>query len=263
MISEFWGITLLITTVWVAGGLVFLLEEHNGKKLIKNALAFSGGFLVSIAFLHFIPELYHDHGNTGINMGIWIMVGFLVQLILEYFSGGIEHGHTHSFKGNIPLALFISLSIHSIIEGIPMDLEFHGIVDHTCDSDGSLHDHGHHHHHNHLVNSNQPLLWGVILHNIPVSIALTTLLLNNGWQKRKAFLVLVVFSLMTPMGIAIGHYNPTLFNESVAQVILAVVVGMFLHISTTIIFESTESHKFNLLKLLLIVSGAGLGYLFG
>ena len=257
MISEFWGITLLITTVWVAGGIVFLLEERNGKRLIKNALAFSGGFLVSIAFLHFIPELYHDHGNTGINMGIWIMVGFLVQLILEYFSGGIEHGHTHSFKGNIPMALFISLSIHSIIEGIPMDLEFHGAAEHLSDT----HNHAHHHHHG--GGGAQSLLWGVILHNIPVSIALATLLLNNGWKKRNTFLVLVIFSIMTPIGIAIGHFNPNLIDQNIAQIVLAVVVGMFLHISTTIIFESTESHKFNLLKLLLIVSGAGLGYLFG
>jgi hypothetical protein len=68
---------------------------------------------------------------------------------------------------------------------------------------------------------------------------------------------------MTPIGIAIGHFNPNLISETVAQIVLAVVVGMFLHISTTIIFESTESHKFNLLKLLMIVAGAGLGYLFG
>ncbi len=251
MISELWGITLLIITIWISGGLVFFLEERNGKKLIKNALALSGGFLVAIAFLHFIPELYHSHDYQGINIGVFIMLGFLVQLILEYFSGGIEHGHTHSFKGNVPIALFVSLSIHSIIEGIPMNLEFHDLANHSHEA--------HHHHHGH----GQSLLWGVIMHNIPVSIALTTLLLNNGWKKRKAFLVLALFSLMTPIGFAIGHFNPTIIDENTAQIIMAVVVGMFLHISTTIIFESTESHKFNLLKLLLIVSGSTLGYLLG
>jgi zinc transporter ZupT len=260
MISEFLGIILLIITIWAAGALVFLFEEYIGKRLIKNSLAFSGGFLVSIAFLHFIPELYHDHGNVGMNMGIWIMVGFLIQLILEYFSGGIEHGHTHSFKDNIPVALFISLSIHAIIEGIPMDPEFHNLMDFNKPNLEHIHQE---HEHGHYIGISQPLLWGVILHNIPVSIALTTLLINSGWKKRKAFSILVLFSLMTPLGIALGHYNPRLFDETVIQVILAVVVGMFLHISTTIIFESTESHKFNLLKLLLIVSGAGLGYLFG
>lgn len=255
MISEFWGITLLITTIWAAGIVVFFLEERNGKKIIKNLLAFSGGFLVSIAFLHFVPELYADHGETAINIGIWIMMGFLVQLILEYFSGGIEHGHTHSFKENVPIALFISLSIHAIIEGIPMDAEFHKALN-------DVHDHaahsGHHHHHS---GHGQSLLWGVILHNIPVAIALTTLLLSNGWKKRKTFFILALFSVMTPIGIAIGHFNPNLINEEVARVILAVVVGMFLHISTTIIFESTESHKFNLIKLAMIISGAVLGYL--
>jgi zinc transporter ZupT len=256
MISEFWGIVLLMTTIWASGAIVLFLEERNGKKLIKNLLAFSGGFLVSIAFLHFIPELYHDHGASSFNMGIWIMVGFLVQLILEYFSGGIEHGHTHSFKGNVPMALFISLSIHAIIEGIPMDAEFHNAIH---DAHNHAHDHSHHHHHS---GHGQSLLWGVILHNIPVAIALTTLLLSNGWKKRKTFLILFLFSLMTPIGLAIGHFNPNLINEQVARIILAIVVGMFLHISTTIIFESTESHKFNLIKLMMIVSGAVLGWVF-
>jgi zinc transporter ZupT len=255
MISEFWGITLLIITIWAASAVVFFFEERNGKKLIKNLLAFSGGFLVSIAFLHFVPELYHDHANTAMNMGVWIMIGFLVQLILEYFSGGIEHGHTHSFKGNVPIALFISLSVHAIIEGIPMDAEFHKALH-------DVHDHAAHHHHHHGSGGGQSLLWGVILHNIPVAIALTTLLLSNGWKKRKNFLVIVIFSLMSPLGIAIGHFNPNIINETVAQIILAIVVGMFLHISTTIIFESTESHKFNLIKLAMIVSGAVLGYVF-
>jgi len=36
---------------------------------------------------------------------------------------------------------------------------------------------------------------------------------------------------------------------------LGIVIGMFLHISTTIIFETSENHKFNLLKLSSIIAG--------
>ena len=39
---------------------------------------------------------------------------------------------------------------------------------------------------------------------------------------------------------------------------LALVVGMFLHISTTIIFETNENHRFNLAKLTAILLGVGL-----
>ena len=45
------------------------------------------------------------------------------------------------------------------------------------------------------------------------------------------------------------------------HIILAVVVGMFLHISTTIIFETSENHRVNLLKLICILFGAGLAML--
>jgi hypothetical protein len=42
------------------------------------------------------------------------------------------------------------------------------------------------------------------------------------------------------------------------NVLLAIVVGMFLHISTTIIFEASENHRFNLMKLVSIIVGVAL-----
>ena len=43
---------------------------------------------------------------------------------------------------------------------------------------------------------------------------------------------------------------------------LAIVIGIFLHVSTTILFESSEGHKFNAYKMLAIAAGlalAGIG----
>ena len=44
------------------------------------------------------------------------------------------------------------------------------------------------------------------------------------------------------------------------SIILAIVVGIFLHLSTTIIFETSENHKVNLIKLLSILSGFALAF---
>lgn len=251
--SEFWGIILLILSVMAGGGLVLFLQHRNGTKLIKPLLSFSGGFLISIAFIHFIPEIYAKHSES---IGVWILVGFLVQLVLEYFSGGIEHGHMHPSKsGNIPIVLFISLSIHSILEGIPLEAEFHPEL-----ISSHLHDHDGHHHHSH--GSGQSLLFGVIFHNIPVAIALTTLLLKSGWKKWSSLLILFAFSMTAPIGIFIGHNAPHFFDGYTADIILAIVVGMFLHISTTIIFETSEGHRFNLMKLVTLLAGAFLGFWF-
>ena len=230
----------LIASVILGGVIVTYLKATNKSQFIKLALAFSGGFLLAIIYQHLIPDIY---GDGKARMGIFILVGFLVQLVLEYFSGGIEHGHVHVHKGQpLPWVLFISLSVHSIIEGIPLGNEYMGIV--------NTHDHGH-----------GSLFWGIIFHQVPVAIALMTLLMNTKLSQIQSWFVLLLFAIMTPLGVLIG------FNISPAQigldvhVILAIVVGMFLHISTTIIFETTENHKFNLMKLTSILVGCGLAML--
>lgn len=227
----------LFLSVIVGGIVVSYLHATNKNQFIKLALAFSGGFLLAIIFQHLLPDLYHD-GTAKV--GIFILVGFLVQLVLEYFSGGIEHGHVHVHQGQpLPWALFISLSVHSVIEGIPLGNQFVGIESH----------HGHAH---------GSLFWGIIFHQIPVSIALMTLLINTKLSKLQSWLVLIAFAAMTPLGVLLGFaVSPEQIGIDV-HVILAVVVGMFLHISTTIIFETTENHKFNLLKLISILIGCGL-----
>ena len=222
----------------IAGGLIVsYFNATNKSHFIKLALSFSGGFLLAIIFQHLLPDLYHAGAEK---IGIWILLGFLVQLVLEYFSGGIEHGHVHVHKGQaFPLLLFLALSVHSIIEGIPLGNQYAGII--------SEHQH-----------ENGSLFWGIIFHQIPVSIALMTLLISTKLSNVYSWIVLLAFAAMTPIGVLFGFsIKPSQIGLDV-PIILAVVVGMFLHISTTIIFETSENHKFNFIKLISILIGCGL-----
>lgn len=235
-------ILALVLSVLTVGLFVSLLDKKDNDQIIKLMLAFSGGFLLSLAFIHFIPELY-EHGS--VRTGIYILIGFLVQLVLEFFSGGIEHGHVHSLKGSrLPIALVIALSLHALLEGIPLGTELAGAEIATS----------HHHEGNH------GLLLGILLHKIPVAIALTTVLFASKISRSKVWVTLAVFASVTPIGLLIGWNSVGEINFNF-DIILAIVVGMFLHISTTIIFETSENHKFNFLKLLTILGGAGLAFL--
>lgn len=233
-------IFFLILSVIVGGVLVVFLEKKNQVTFIKLSLAFSGGFLLAIAFIHFLPELYAEQHTS---IGVWVLVGFLVQLFLEYFSGGIEHGHIHAHANKkIPYGLLISLSIHSFIEGIPL-------------ANNAIHEHTHEHLIGHHHNS---LLLGIILHQLPVAIALMTLLRQSLIKSSTSWILLIAFGLMTPMGLIFGKLIPMDSSIPFMDILLALVVGMFLHISTTIIFETNENHRFNLAKLTAILLGVGL-----
>lgn len=234
---------LLILSAILGGAIVDIISKgksENSQRIIKLLLAFSGGFLLAIAFHHFLPELYEHHVP---NIGIYVIIGFIVQMLLEFFSGGIEHGHIHTHNHHLPYVMLLSLSIHSFIEGIPLAI-------------GYSHSMGHHHD----FDTNSYLL-GIILHQIPVAIALMTLLKASHFGFKKSWLIILVFAMMTPMGMYFGYCFGDLFNGIVLQSILAIVIGMFLHISTTIIFETAENHKFNVLKLISILFGITLAIL--
>jgi zinc transporter ZupT len=198
------------------------------RKYLKILLAFSGAYLISIVFLHLLPELYRSDVS---NIGLFILIGFFIQVLLDYLSQGIEHGHAHLGKSSSLLGLLIGLYLHAFLEGIPM-----GIVD------------------VHHLNDNHSFLIGVILHKIPIAIVLTTLLLNEYKKRSKVSFQILLFSVIAPLGYLYGHY----FGDSIPfqfEQIMALVVGIFIHVGTTIIFESSDTHKINLGKLIAIVAG--------
>ncbi len=232
---NYWIYVLLFLSVTISG--LSVLFINISSKSLKLFLSFSGAFLFAISVLHLIPEIYQS-GTP--NIGIFILIGFFAQILLEFFSEGIEHGHIHIHqhdhkKNAFPYAMMLGLSIHSFLEGMPLA----GVASEAY----------------------QSLLTGIILHNIPIAIALMTMLLQSHISKQKAVIWLLVFAFVTPLGTFTSHAIGTnvIFNFSAYfDRIMAVVVGIFLHISTTILFESTENHRFNLLKFLVILLGAGI-----
>lgn len=200
-------------------------KRRSGLKLL---LAFSGSFLLSLTVFELFPDAYaHASGKT---VGLFIMLGILLQVFLEFFSKGAEHGHVH-VHGNskkFPLLLFISLSLHSLVEGFPLG-------------------------------GTDALLFAVVVHKVPVAIILGFFLLDTQVKRGQAFLFMFMFSLMTPIGGFISsHFNILERYETAVQ---GLVIGVFLHISTTILFESSDGHSFNLRKLLVIILGIVAGYL--
>jgi len=205
------------------------------QQYTKLLLSFSGAYLLALTVFVLIPEVYHSHDEHthGFKyIGLFVIVGVLLQIVLEFFSHGAEHGHTqHPHQHSVfPLSLFISLSIHSILEGFPLS-------------------HGHNH----------DLVYGIFVHKLPVAIVLTTFFVNSGVNRWKTALFLLFFALMTPLGTFLSNTVPSLINYHTE--LSAIVIGIFLHISTVILFENSEGHRFNLLKFLSVCVGFAVAYL--
>ena len=218
---------VLIGSVFL--GVLFVLLIKPNKSNIQLLLSFSGAYLLSITVLHLLPEVF-ESGRK--NRGIFILIGIVLQTVLEFFSKGAEHGHlhTHPYVKGIPWLLLSSLSLHAFFEGIPIGYQ-----------------------------TNHFLLWAIAIHKIPISIVLFLFLKQSSLSANYVYLLLAIFSLMSPLGIIAS--NTASFFASYHIEITALIIGVFLHISTAILFETTENHQFNIRKFIAVCIGFGIALL--
>jgi zinc and cadmium transporter len=245
---------IILLSALVSG--LLMLVFRVPRKPLRLLLAFSGAFLFALSLLHLIPELYEQGGSYT---GLWILVGFLIQVLLEYLTTGVEHGHdlahTHSHHNHeehdhahdhshvhhiVPFGVLVGLCLHAFLEGMPLGTEVAG---------DSLF---------------PPFVLGIVLHNIPIAIAFAGLMLHIGLNRKRIVLNLLLFALMTPAGMLASYFIGMQLSGGLSpyfHAITAIVVGIFLHISTTILFESSENHRFNAIKFFIILLGAGAAWL--
>jgi len=120
------------------------------------------------------------------------------------------------------------LAIHAFIEGIP-------------------------------IGENKTLLYGIFIHKIPIALIISSFLTASKMPRWKIAAFLIGFALMTPLGALAKNLIPDI--ETYSTQINAFVVGILLHVSTTILFETSKNHQFNASKFGVILLGFLLSYL--
>ncbi|MFI5135119.1 MAG: ZIP family metal transporter [Chitinophagales bacterium] len=218
------------------GGLIALVFRSQAQMNYRIVLSFSGAFLFTIILLHLFPLVFQNTPHAG----MLVLLGFFIQIFLEQLTHGIEHGHFHAHEqGGIYISsLIVGLSIHSFLDGIPL-------------SSKQL-----------LEQTHNGLLYGIGIHKIPEGFALASILIISNYKTSVSAFYLFLFSLIAPAAMLLGNYFQS--NQSaLLNSLIAVAVGSFLHVATTILFESeSAAHRFGWRRIIAIMSGAGLALLF-
>jgi zinc transporter ZupT len=239
-------LTVLFFTPLLAGLLVFLLPKGKTTNY-RMLLVFAGSYLFAITVIHILPELYKQ--SQGLELiGLFVLIGFFLQQLLEYITSGIEHGHIHSHGETqthhhsqhhysvSAIVLLSALCLHAFLEGgmLAQPLNVRQVYDTNA------------------------ILLGIALHRAPAAFALMTVLAVQLRSRKKAIPYLVAFSAAAPIGLLISTYltHEEALSTTGLMYLYALVSGNFLHISTTIVFESSPGHKFDARKMAITVFGA-------
>ena len=120
-------LVVLFFTPLLSGLLVYFIPSSKNTNF-KLILVFAGSYLFAITVTHILPELYRQHQEVEL-IGLFVLAGFFLQQLLEYFTSGVEHGHihthdhdqehhhSHNHQSVSALVLLIALCVHAFLEG--------------------------------------------------------------------------------------------------------------------------------------------------
>ena len=211
----------------VLGVVVWAALLPTGKRLPEGAMraitVFGGAFLLGVCVLSLLPEavniIFPEDGELEVDQRPFfaILAGFLIQQMLEFLSAHAEHGHVEDHKADAPvLGLMLGLCLHAFLEGMPL-----------VDIDGSV---------------NNGLLVGILIHNIPVALILVALLSSRHMNVWTALALLALFGIMSPLG-SLFNLHVVQPDENQQHMIIGLVIGVLLHVSSSILFDHKQHDK--------------------
>lgn len=229
---------ILLFVLTMLGGSLPLWFRGLNERRLQLLLAFSGAFLLSITFLHLLPETFSEKGEST---GFYILAGFFLQLFIQRFTHGVEHGHVHvhpdAHDHHVPVwSIVIGLSVHAFMEGLPLGFNYRNEA------------------------TGPSLYLAVAAHKLPEAMLLAMLVMSSK-GKRTAIITLLIFSLLTPAAGLMATFLGTNYGFMARMVasLIPIVAGAFIHIATTIFFESgTKQHLLTWQKILAMAVGVAI-----
>ena len=239
----------------LAVGIIFLVGVSSGLFPLRFAVSkgeqlffsignsFAGGIFLGAALLHLLPDgIEHLSDVSDYPLAMLLAAGslgillFLEKVIfIEREARDLENISKSSFE---PYLLALILSIHSFIAGAALGIET-------------------------TILASVILFVAIIAHKGGAAFALGISMIRGGILKRTHIKVILLFSIMTPLGIFLGSALSRGFSSSTGQILEGVfdslAAGTFLYVAVLDIIEEEFSIPGNeLLKFVSIVAGLSL-----
>ena len=211
--SRFAAYAIAVVAVSLVGGTIPLLRRWSHGEL-QTLISLSAGIILGVLFLDLLPEVAAQtpHFFSA------ALAGFLLLLVLEKFV--VVHPHETEELANrrSGLAAYLGISLHGLLDGVALGSSM-------------------------MVPALAPaVVFAILAHKIPDTFSLTSILTFFGYSRRSTFLLLVLFSLLTPLGGVIALWLLRDSSPATLGVPLGVASGTFLFIATSDLLPHTHEH---------------------
>jgi zinc and cadmium transporter len=198
----------------VAGALAVIRRLEGSLRAIDIGIAFSAGFMLSVALVGVLPEVFAQGGAAP---AWYVLGGYLaVHLAQHVFAPHFHFGEeTHRVTAFAGVAALIGLAVHTFFDGVAIAAGF-------------------------LTSSKLGILLAVsvLLHKLPEGVTVASVMVAGGHSRRGAIGAAGVVGLATILGV--------LLTEAVAPLArhgLALSAGVTLYVAASELVPAFQSRR--------------------
>ena len=207
----------LACLVTLVGIYVIRKYETWGITNIAYFMSFAAGVLISVSFIHLIPESFSMNDASP----IYLLIGFMALYLINRFLNAYicqEHRTTDYTFGLIPM---LGIGFHSLLDGVIYSVAF-----------------------NVSVFTGVLAAIGMVLHEFPEGIVTYLLLKRSGYDRGKAtWYALFAAAVSTPLGTLISYPFIRGISQPALGAAPALSAGTFVYVGASHLIPAVEKEN--------------------
>jgi ZIP family zinc transporter len=208
-----------------------------GKRNATYFASFAAGVLLSVSFLHLIPESFAMAPRAPVGL----LAGYAGMHLVSRFVAAYVCDRPSTADYAIGIVPMVGIGFHSFVDGVVHSVTFQV-----------------------SIFTGVATAVGMLLHEFPEGMVTYTLLHRGGMSAgRSAWISFFAAALTTPLGMLLSYPAIGVLDENLLGLMLAVCAGTLVYVGATHLVPHTE-HEPRRFSLLVMASGvlAALGILF-
>jgi zinc and cadmium transporter len=173
---------LLILTLISASGLLLYTRKDIPTKHLSLLIALGAGSMLAVSLVHIFPESLENTENAVFAFLAGFIVIYLIEELMtrhrhDHSHGDHAHEDPHEHYDHIALISWLAICAHTLLDGVGIRASM-GLSE----------------------AAGYAVFVGVVIHQIPVSLALASLLRESALGQQKQIFLILLFALMAPLG---------------------------------------------------------------
>jgi zinc transporter ZupT len=216
------SLACVVTTVGI-----FVISRHEewGRRNTVYFMSFAAGVLVSVSFIHIIPESFQMNDGAP----VYLLGGFLALHLFNLFLNLYNCHEYQSETFNSGIIPMLGIGLHSFIDGVIYSVTFNVSI-----FTGAL------------------AAIGMVLHEFPEGIVTFLLLEHGGYDRRQAAIyAFLAAAISTPLGTLVSYPFIENISRPTLGILLAVSAGALVYVGASHLLPEVEreNRRFGVISL--------------